>query len=257
VSSTTPAVPPDGVSGSPFDAIRHEDEYGEHWLGREMQPLMGYREWTPFLHVVGRAMRAAENTDTYTHQAFGEIWDADPRVDAEPADYRLSRYAAYLVAMNGDPNKPQVAEAQAYFAQRTRAAEVGVAKPMTELELAERYVLALRREQLMKAELDVARPKAGKWDRFVNADGLISMSGLANALGTHVTAMTNWLVEVRIFRKQVSGESRRNLPRQGWQRSGDFVVRMEEKNGRVFEIAYATPKGADLVIDLWERRTAA
>lgn len=30
----------DGPSGSPFDAIRHEDEHGEYWLARELQPII-------------------------------------------------------------------------------------------------------------------------------------------------------------------------------------------------------------------------
>ncbi|KWX03192.1 hypothetical protein LI90_4318 [Carbonactinospora thermoautotrophica] len=42
-----------------------------------------------------------------------------------------------------------------------------------------------------------------------------------------------------------------------FQHSGDFVVKTEEKNGWAFPVAYATPKGVDLVVELWEKRTAA
>lgn len=41
-------------------------------------------------------------------------------------DYKLSRYACYITAMNGDPRKPEIAAAQSYFAFLTRKAELGL-----------------------------------------------------------------------------------------------------------------------------------
>lgn len=245
--------------GSPFDRIRRVDDYGqEYWSARDLQPIMGYDRWEHFggtNGVIDRAIRSAENVGTYSDQAFSRVRESSGTSGPARLDYRLSRNAAYLVAMNGDPNKPAVAAAQAYFAMQTRKAEVATSRPMSELEMAKQYVAALEREQQLTKELEVAAPKAGKWDQFLNADGLVGMTELADMLGTDVRTLTNWLVETSIFRKQTSqGGGGRNLPRKALQDSGMFVVKMETKNGWNFPVAYATPKGLDLVDDLWRQK---
>lgn len=245
-----------GFGGSPFDRIRHEDDNGgEYWLARELQPVMGYEKWERFEGVIDRAIRSAENTGTYSEQAFSRIRE-EGTGGAPRNDYRLSRYAAYLIAMNGDPNKPQVAAAQAYFAIKTREAEAATTKPMSELEMARRYVAVLEREQQLSKELEVAKPKAGKWDAYCNSEGFIGMTELADILQSNVRTLTAWLVEINLFRRQVSRHGgARNLPRMTSQNSGHFVVKTESKNGVVYPVAYATPKGVDLVADLWGRET--
>lgn len=245
----------DGGGGSPFDAIRRVDDYGqEYWSARDLQPVMAYVQWRDFDEVVKRAIRSAENTGTYFEQAFCATTQKGTG-GAPRADYRLSRQAAYLVAMNGDPNKPAVAAAQSYFTVQTRKAEIATSRPMSELEMAKQYVAALEREQQLAKELEVAAPKAGKWDKFLNTAGLIGMTETADMLGTDVRTMTNWLVEIQIFRKQTSQNGGgRNLPRKAFQDGGQFRVIPESKRGISYPVAYATARGLDLIDDLWRQK---
>jgi hypothetical protein len=128
-NSNLPAFSGEDGGASPFDGIRRTDAYGrEYWAARDLQLHMGYEQWRRFEDVVERAVRAALNTSTYTESAFAqvtELADGGNLGMQERKDYHLSRYAAYLVAMNGDPRKGEVAAAQAYFAVRAREAELG------------------------------------------------------------------------------------------------------------------------------------
>ncbi|WP_311354991.1 hypothetical protein [Corynebacterium pyruviciproducens] len=133
--------PAEGVITSPFDAIKHTSPEGaEYWSARELMPLMGYGKWQSFEVPLKRAMKSAENqgqTSAFT-RSRKRVQAGDG--STERVDFHLTRFAAYLVAMNGDPNKPKVAAAQAYFATRTREAEVTEQR----LALPQTYAEALR-----------------------------------------------------------------------------------------------------------------
>jgi DNA-damage-inducible protein D len=224
---------------------------------------MGYQRWEDFSTIViGRAIRSSENTGTYSEQAFSAYTGEGPGGRLR-ADYRLSRQAAYLVAMNGDPNKPQVAAAQVYFAEKTHMAEVfqmpthAVALRGWAAELEAREAAERKAAELTEVNAVLA-PKAGKWDAFMNADGLIGMTELADIIKTSVVKMTEWLVSEGIFRKQRSQHGgNRNLPRTTYLNSRHFEVKMETKNGWKFPVAYATSEGVDLIVDHWARSAAA
>ncbi len=114
---------------SPFDAIRHEDEQlGEYWSARELYKILGYTEWRNFNNVVmKRAMRACEENGRAVADHFVRSYKMvtlGSGSQRKTEDVLLSRYAAYLVVMNGDPKMSVVAMGQEYFAEQTRRQEI-------------------------------------------------------------------------------------------------------------------------------------
>lgn len=119
------SVIPQGAQ-SPFDQIRHtRDDGTEYWSARDLMPLMGYgADWRNLATAIDRARATAVNTGDDPEVLFGGVTEKSGGRPRE--DFHLTRYAAYLVAMNGDPRKPETAAAQAYFAVRTRQAETAL-----------------------------------------------------------------------------------------------------------------------------------
>jgi phage antirepressor YoqD-like protein len=108
-------------------SVNFEDLKGEdgRWIARDLQEPFGYDTWQRFQQAIERAMISCENSGSSRKENFLEIQSSlvsgSANVDDlsySRQDYRLTRFAAYLVAMNGDPRKREIAEAQAYFAQR-------------------------------------------------------------------------------------------------------------------------------------------
>lgn len=149
---------------SPFDAIRHTDgEHGEHWSARELCKILGYTEWRNFNNtVIKRAMKACEENGRAISDHFVQSYKAiigGKGAKQEVKDVLLSRYAAYLVVMNGDPKMPVVAMGQEYFAEQTRRQEIN-----DELsELPEDQLRLLRRSQMnvYNTQLAVSARTAG------------------------------------------------------------------------------------------------
>lgn len=135
-----------GQDVSPFDQIvRTDDDGNVYWSARDLMPLMGYttvNAWQTFVRtVMYRAEKSAQNTGmTCQFMHVHEVVNRHQGGTVERKDVHLDRMAAYLVAMNGDPNKPEVSAAQAYFAVKTRQAETFTAPPA----LPQDYVSALR-----------------------------------------------------------------------------------------------------------------
>lgn len=115
-------------SDATFESIKHTNEYGqEFWYARELQKVLEYTQWRRFLDAIERAKEACINagTDPDDHFAgIGKMVEIGSGAEREIDDIALSRYACYLIAMNGDPRKRVIALAQTYFAVKTRQQEL-------------------------------------------------------------------------------------------------------------------------------------
>lgn len=108
-----------------LDSYANVEAGVEYWLARDLMEPMGYTRWENFAEVVKRAKVSCETNKTPVDSHFR---DTTKMVTAGVAaravkDYKLTRYACYLIAQNGDSNKPEIALAQAYFAVQTRRQE--------------------------------------------------------------------------------------------------------------------------------------
>ncbi|MGW0984313.1 phage antirepressor KilAC domain-containing protein [Streptomyces xiamenensis] len=138
---------------------------------------------------------------------------------------------------------------------------VSARRPVREpskLELARDLVEALEAREKLEATNKVLAPKAGKWDKYLNSEGLIGMREVADMLGVDVKVLTGWLVDKNIFRKQTSRYGgNKNMPRRTFQMSGHFEVKQQNNGPAFFPVAYTTAKGLDLIDDLWSKQAAA
>ena len=111
-----------------FESIKKIDENGvEHWQARELMPILGYENWQKAEEVIARAAKACMNSGQDVDNHFNrtvKMVEIGSNTVREVRDYKLDRYACYLVAQNGDPNKTEIAIAQTYFTIQTRRQEI-------------------------------------------------------------------------------------------------------------------------------------
>ncbi len=112
-----------------FESKANYDDDGiEFWYARELQELLSYTSWDKFDNgVIDEAKKSCENLEIPVDQNFQEVFSQqgkNSKGGRTSKDYKLTRYACYLIAQNGDPRKKPVAFAQTYFAVQTRRQEL-------------------------------------------------------------------------------------------------------------------------------------
>lgn len=111
----------DNIKDLSFEDFKNQNGI-TYWWASEFMLMLGYTDMKSFKKVIDRATKAfislniehLDNIIRVTRVVNGE----------EKIDYKLTRFACYLIAMNGDPKKPEVAMVQAYFATQTRQFEL-------------------------------------------------------------------------------------------------------------------------------------
>lgn len=118
-----------------LDDIRHQNG-NEYWYARDLWELLGYARWSNFLPAIERAKDSCRTSGFVVEDHFlgvRKMVDLGSGSQREIDDYKLTRYACYLIAQNGDPRIPEIAFSQMYFAMQTRKQEV-LEKNIEEIE---------------------------------------------------------------------------------------------------------------------------
>ena len=165
-----------------FEEYVHAEGDVEFWLARDLQKLLEYSDWRNFLQVIDKAKSACVNSGQQIADHFVDVnkmVEIGSSSERSIDDMKLTRYACYLIAQNGDPRKIQIAFAQTYFAIQTRKQEV----------LEERLRLQERlqaREKLTTSESELSR---NIFERGVDQQGIarIRFQGDKALFGGHGT----------------------------------------------------------------------
>jgi DNA-damage-inducible protein D len=130
------------------ETVQNEDDI-EFWYARDLQQLLDYTDWRNFLLVIDKSKMACENAKVEVKYQFVDVNRLITHGKGgkrEIPDIKLTRYACYLIAQNGDPRKEVIAFAQTYFAVQTRKQEV-LEERLRELKRIEKRELLAEREK--------------------------------------------------------------------------------------------------------------
>ena len=197
-----------------FEDFVHNEDGVEFWCARDIQPLLAYTQWRNFEQVIQKAKTACQNAGNAVSDHFADVSkviEAGKGAQHEVLDFKLTRYACYLIAQNGDPKKEEIAFAQTYFAIQTRKQEI------IEQRLAE-YERISAREKLTQSEKILA---GVVFERGVDQEGFarIKSKGDRVLFGGHSTremkqklavpekrALADFIPTVTVVAKQLANE---------------------------------------------------
>lgn len=165
-----------------FESLKKLNKHGvEYWSARDLQPCLGYSQWRYFENAIKKAIESCKQSGNDPAHHF-----ADARKQIEfgkgatqmVEDYHLSRFSCYLIAQNGDPRKPEIAQAQKYFAIQTRRQEISdqLAADLERLETRQQMTVEFK-------ALSGAAREAGIQDKMFGIFHDAGYKGLYGGLG--------------------------------------------------------------------------
>jgi len=158
---------------SAFEEIKHIDEDGtEYWYARELMTALEYSKWQKFNNVIEKATIACNTSKNNINDHFTQVdkmVDIGSNTSRKINDYKLSRYACYLIVQNSDSRKETVALGQTYFAVQTRKQEISE-KEYSELSEDEKRLYQRNLTKKGNYSLNRAAKNAGvkNFDKFHN-----------------------------------------------------------------------------------------
>jgi DNA-damage-inducible protein D len=163
----------------------------EFWFARDLQNLLGYTQWRNLLNVIEKAKESCKKSNHEVSDHFAGVSKMvviGSGTERYVEDIKLTRYACYLIAQNGDPRKEEIAFAQSYFAVQTRKQEI----------IEDHILLAERlkaRKQLKDSEKELSR---NIYERGVDESGFarIRSKGDMALFGGHTTHMMKKHLEI-------------------------------------------------------------
>lgn len=174
---------PSTANANGFEDLKQVNEHGaEYWSARDLQPLLGYDQWRRFAQAIKRAQEACKESGNEPLNHFAGT--GKPITGGKGAvqvvdDFHLSRFACYLIAINGDPRKPEIALAQQYFIVQTRRQEV------SDQLAADKERLEIRQQTAEEFKaLSGAAQKAGVQSRMFGIFHDAGYKGLYGGIGT-------------------------------------------------------------------------
>jgi DNA-damage-inducible protein D len=151
-----------------FESIKKLDENDvEYWTARELMIVLGYSLWQNFEAVINKAKQSCVNSRQFPQDHFIDInkmTHIGHGIERKLDDYKLDRYACYLIAQNGDPRKPAIAAAQTYFAIQTRKQEILDSLSEAERRIVIRDGVAIENNRLFLAAKNAGVSKFGAFD---------------------------------------------------------------------------------------------
>ena len=247
-----------------FEDIKHIDEDGnEYWLARELQNVLEYKRWDKFCNVIENAKVACGKSNYKVFEHFSQVGKTSKMPNGgvkNLLDYKLSRYACYLIVQNADPRKEVVALGQTYFAVQTRRQELIEIEYSMLMEDEKRFY---QRNLTKKGNysLNQAAKKAGvkNFDKFHNAgykglyngetaDDIAKRKGLRyreeilDNMGSEELAANLFRIsqtEARLRKDNIQGEGEAN---EAHYNIGKNIREVIAKNGGTMPECLPTPK---------------